>query len=424
MVNWQADFFREIANVWKIRTGQVDSRNRSTQISFRRRLIANARRIVVKFGTSVLMDEAGGIDAPRFNSFVDSTAKLKQENREVILVTSGAIGLGAARLGIRQTPDSLPVKQACAAVGQGRLMSLYSDAFDHLGITAAQVLLVEEDLSNRLRYLNLRNTVTKLLELGAIPVINENDTLSTAELETDSYRKVNFGDNDKLSALVAGKIEADLLLILTNVDGLYARDTRDKNSETSLQTIPFVEKITPEIEKLAGVRSAWKSKLGRGGIKSKLEAALIAMQSGCAVLFANGKLPGILERVFAGENLGTFFMPQRGLKGKRRWIAFATTVKAALIINEGAKRAILEKQASLLPAGVVHVRGDFGRGDVVSILDEQEHEFARGIVNYSSEEAKKISGLHSRKINELIENPHFNALVKRENIALLGKEYA
>ncbi|MEW6212830.1 MAG: glutamate 5-kinase, partial [Acidobacteriota bacterium] len=238
----------------------------------KRHLITEARRVVIKLGTAVLMREEGGIRMSRFYSFVESIAALKREGREVLLISSGAIGLGAERLRLQRKPQLLALKQACAAVGQGRLMSLYSDAFDQLGITAAQVLLTEEDFSNRRRYLNLRSAITKLLEMGALPIINENDTVSTAEIESlDSspFVKVNFGDNDKLSALVASKIEADLLVLLTDVEGLL---TANPAEHSDARLIPVVEEITPEIESLA----SGPSSAGRGGMKTKIEAARVA----------------------------------------------------------------------------------------------------------------------------------------------------
>ena len=392
----------------------------SDQSTDRARITSEARRVVIKLGTAVLMRDDGRIALSRFYSFVEAIADLKRQGREVLIVSSGAIGLGAERLGITRRAQLLPVKQALAAIGQGRLMSLYSDAFERLGITTAQVLLTEEDFSNRKRYLNLRGTLVKLIELGALPIINENDTVSTAELESlDSAPrvKINFGDNDKLSALVASKIEADLLVILTDVEGLY---TADPGSSEEAALIPLVEEITPEIEDLARGGSH-PSRVGRGGIKTKLEAARISTRSGCAAVIASGKLPGVITRVVAGEEVGTLFLPQPGLPGKRRWIAFATSVKAALVVNEGARRALEERKGSLLAAGVLEVRGGFERGDVVSIIDEQEREFARGIVNYSSAEARKISGLRSDRIDELIENRSYDALITRDNIAFLEK---
>jgi glutamate 5-kinase len=362
------------------------------------------------------MSDEDGIALSRFYSFIEGLAAIKKSGREVLLVTSGAVGLGSQKLGYGTKPKLLPQKQACAAVGQGRLMALYSDAFDRLGITAAQILLTEEDFSNRQRYLNLRSTIAELVSMGAIPVFNENDTVSTAEIEplrASSEFKVNFGDNDKLSALVASKIDADLLLILTDVEGLYTADPR---SDQGANLISIVENITPEIEALA---SGEKSKVGRGGMKTKLAAARVATQSGCATIIAGGKIPNVIEKIFAYEDLGTIFMPQGMRSGKSKWIAFATTVKAAIIINKGAQDALLRRKASLLPAGVTEVRGTFARGDVVSVVDDAGNEFARGIVNYSSVEAKKISGMHSDHIDEVIESRNYDALITRDNIAFL-----
>src|SRR5437773_1178139 len=387
----------------------------------RERIASQARRVVIKLGTAVLIGEANGIAHSRLYSLVESIAELKRAGREVLIVSSGAIGLGAERLKLERRPQVLPLKQACAAVGQGRLMSLYSEMFEQYGIVTAQVLLTAEDFSSRSRYLNLRSTITKLLELGTIPIINENDTVSTAEIESrdaSSMVKINFGDNDKLSALVASKIEADLLVLLTDVEGLC---TANHHEVQGAKLIPLVREITPEIEALAATGDARETSVGRGGIGSKLEAARIAIHSGCATIIGGGKLPGIIDRIFAGEDVGTLFLATSGLKGRRRWIAFATSVKAAIVVNQGARAALVERKASLLAAGIVEVRGDFERGAVVSIIDEQEREFARGIVNYSSDEARKISGLHSGKIDELIEERNYDALITRENIAFLNE---
>jgi glutamate 5-kinase len=373
------------------------------------------------------MRDEGGLALGRLYSFVESIADLKRAGKEVLLVSSGAIGLGAQRLNLTQRPKLLPIKQACAAIGQGRLMAIYSDAFEQFGITTAQVLLTEEDFSNRRRYLNLRSTITQLLELGALPIINENDTVSTVELELDkdkgavTHKKVNFGDNDKLSALVASKVEAELLVILTDVEGLYTADPR---VDADAKLIPEVTNLDEIIEDLdlgsnGSADSAPSSKVGRGGMKTKLAAAKVATQSGCATIIAGGKVTGIVDRLFHGETVGTLFLPKSGLKGKQRWIAFATTVKAALVVNAGAQDALVKKKASLLPAGVIEVRDLFERGDVVSILDASGHEFARGIVNYSSIEAKKITGMHSDAIDEVIEHRNYDALVTRNNIVFL-----
>ncbi|MBX9686414.1 MAG: glutamate 5-kinase [Candidatus Obscuribacterales bacterium] len=386
----------------------------------RKEILSSAKRVVVKLGTAVLMREEGGIALSRFYSFVEDLARLKKSGKEVLLVTSGAIGLGVRSLGLAKRPKDLPGKQACAAVGQGRLMSLYSDAFAAMDVLTAQVLLTEDDFANRRRYLNLRGTIQSLLDFQALPIINENDTVATAELETvhGAPKKVNFGDNDKLSALVAGKVDADLLLILTDVDGLYTADPR---TDKDAKLISIVENLSPEFEAqvMGSGKSGAGTDLGRGGMKTKLEAARVATQSGCATIIAGGKEAGIISKVFSAEEKGTLFLPGSGMAGKLRWIAFATTVSASLHVNEGARSALLNKKASLLPAGVVKVEGQFERGDVVSIVDERGKEFARGIVNYSSNEAQKISGLHSELIDEMLESRNYDAIVTRDNLAIL-----
>ena len=271
----------------------------------RSRLVAEARRVVIKLGTAVLMKDGDGVAFSRFYSFVESIAALTKAGREVLVVSSGAVGLGAERLGIEGAPSSLELKQACAAVGQGRLMALYSDAFGKLGLTTAQVLLTDEDFSDPRRYRNLRHTLDRLLELGALPIINENDTVSTAELEpldAGAQRPVNFGDNDRLSALVAARTEADLLLILTDVEGFYSADPAGPGAA---RLIPVVERITPELETIAG-----GPRQGRGGMRTKLEAAGIASRAGCATIIAGGRLPAIIDRIISGEELGTLFLAE------------------------------------------------------------------------------------------------------------------
>jgi glutamate 5-kinase len=390
----------------------------------RKELFGKARRLVIKLGTAVLIKERQGVALGNLYSFVEAIADKVRQGAEVLLVTSGAIGLGAQRLDLKQRPRLLTLKQACAAIGQGQLMAIYAEAFEKFGINVGQILLTEEDFANRRRYLNLRGTISELLHLGALPIINENDTVSTAELETDkanAHRQINFGDNDKLSALVASNLDADLLIILTDVDGLYNADPR---LDQAAQLIPVVTDIHQIEQQLRNGKSTGSgSKLGRGGIKTKLAAAKVAVESGCAALIAGGKVPSILPRLFAGEELGTLFLPKPGLSGKLRWIAFASSIKAAIIVNEGARLALLDRKASLLPAGVVEVRESFDRGDVVSILDQAGREFARGMVNYSSDEARKVTGLNSRAIDDNIEDRNYDALVTRDNIAFLERKH-
>ena len=381
----------------------------------RRDLVAAARRVVIKLGTATLTRDDGRIALSRFYSFVEAIAALHREGRQVLVVSSGAVGLGSARVGVDRSGPSLPMKQALAAIGQGRLMSLYTDAFDRMDLTCAQVLLTEEDFSDRRRYLNLSQTISTLLELGVIPVINENDTVSTAELEpTDpgSHRRVNFGDNDKLSALIASKMEADLLVILTDVDGLFTDDPRDSEAA---ELVTEVDEITPELLAVAG-----GARVGRGGMRSKLEAAEIASRSGCATVIANGRTDAVIPDVLAGKPVGTLVLPQPGLSGKRRWIAFAKSVSAAVLVNDGARDAILHRKASLLPAGVVGVRGEFGRGDVVSILDESGHEFARALANFSSSETRAVLGRKSTELTDAGIEAKYDTVATRDHIVVLA----
>lgn len=293
-------------------------------------------------------------------------------------------------------------------------MYIYEEGFDKFDVTTAQVLLTEEDFSVRYKYLSLRNTLQELLELGVIPIINQNDTVSTSEVECFNQDgiKVCFGDNDKLSALVMSKLDADLLIILSDVDGLYDGNPKIDNN---VKIIPLVEEITDEIEAL-GFEA---SKRGRGGMKTKLEAAKLAVRSGGFAMIANGKQPEIISRIFKGEELGTIFMPVEHLSSKKRWIGYATNINGILKINSGAKKALIEKEASLLPVGVVEIKNRFNQGDVVSILDENNNEIAKGMVNYSSTDCRKIIGKHSDEIESILGHKNYDALLTRDNIVIL-----
>lgn len=390
----------------------------------RQKILKESKRIVVKLGTAVLMREEGGVALSRFYSFVEGIADLIKNGKEVLLVTSGAIGLGVKRLNLEKRPKELPLKQACAAVGQGLLMSMYADAFEKLGITTAQILLTEDDFSNRNRYLNLRSTISELLRLKVLPIINENDTVSTVELEAitaNPARKVNFGDNDKLSALVASKIDADVLLILTDVEGLYTADPRVDSSAELIPHVKDISQFLSDERKEEPVKAAVAtSSVGRGGIKTKLEAAKVATQAGCSCIIAGGKLQGVIGRLFNGEQLGTLFVPKKTMGGKLRWIAYATTVNASILVNDGAKEALTNRKASLLAAGITEVNGSFKRGDVVSIVDPQGKEFARGIVNYNSDETRLLSGKKSDQIDTVVQDRNYDAVITRDNIAFLA----
>ena len=374
--------------------------------------VCEAKRVVVKLGSNLFFNDGGAIALGRIFSFIEDIAAARLGGRQIIVVSSGAVALGADALKMKSATASLAQKQALAAVGQSRLMNLYEQGFGKYGLTAAQVLLTEEDFSSRTRYLNLRHTLTTLLEMGVIPIINENDTVATTELEI-TERSPSFGDNDKLSALVMTKLEASVLILLSDVDGLFDDNPRDN---PKAEFIPEVHEITSDIQARAGRKSA----RGRGGMTTKLEAARIAMNSGGMAVIANGLKSGILSRVLNGDNEGTLFVGKTGsLSGKRRWIAFASGVSGRIHINEGAVDAITKRNASLLYAGVTRIENDFEQGDVVSIVGPAGQEIARGIVNYSSGDALKLIGKHSDEIARLATSKNYDAFITRNNIAFL-----
>jgi len=341
-----------------------------------------ARRIVIKLGTSTVTDAEGGVCRQRVEPIVDGISQLVEAGRQVMLVSSGAVGLGRSLLGLHPARlKDMAVKQACAAAGQSLLMESYKRLFDARGRKIAQILLTEEDFSNWGRYSNLRRTMEKLLGFGVLPIVNENDTVSTAELESvDGGRQAAFSDNDRLAALVMSGMEADALVLLTNVDGFM----RGRGGQMQAELEPFVERVTSEIRAAAGPSRG--APIGRGGMKTKIEAAEIAMNCGGVALIANGSNPVILESAFAGERIGTVFAPAARMRGKRRWLAYAAGVRGRVVVDAGAQRAITAGKASLLNSGVVRVEREFGSMDVVSIRDLNGREFARGIAAYASEE--------------------------------------
>lgn len=377
-------------------------------------LIETAKRIVFKFGTNVLTGDDGDLALSRIYSFIEDIARLKAQGKEVLIVTSGAVGLGARKLGLKEMPDLVSIKQACAAVGQSGLMKFYEDGFKQLGVTTAQVLLTEDDFSDRARYLSLRDTLNRLLELGVVPVINQNDTVSPNELRAykDKGVKVCFGDNDKLSALVTSGLDADLLCVLSDIEGLYNEDPR-KNKNAKL--IETVREVTPEVESLGFA----PSKRGRGGMKTKLEAAKVVTHSGAAMVIAFGKRPGALGQIFSPDFKGTLFLPVEAFSGRERWIAYATNMTGGVVVNAGAHKALTQKQASLLAAGMTAVAGAFGVGDVIGIFDDKGTEFARGLANYSSADCAKILGCQSEEIAKKVGGKNYEEVVHRDNIVLL-----
>lgn len=375
-----------------------------------RKEFINAKRIVIKLGTNVLRNSDGEVAISRIYSFIEDMAKLVKQGKEVILVTSGAVGLGKKKLNLESTAED-GVKQACAAIGQSRLMSFYESGFGIYDVPIAQILLTEDDFSLRYKYLSLRTTMNKILEFGVVPIINQNDTVSTIEMNPVlSGTKVCFSDNDKLSALIASELDADLLIILSDIDGLYTANPKE-NPEAKL--ITEVDCVTDEIMNLGTDASEG----GRGGMRTKLEAAKLVTRFGGKVLIANGKIPYVLNKIFDCEELGTMFLPSKeNLPDKKRWIGYATNIRGQLIVNNGAKAAILEQCSSLLPIGILNVVNDFKQGEVVSICDENNIEFARGMVNYNSEECRKIVGAHSNNIEHILGYKNYDAVITRDNI--------
>lgn len=373
----------------------------------------NAKRIVIKLGTNVIRNEDGEVAISRIYSFIEDMAKLVRKGKEVILVTSGAVGLGKKKLNLEST-DEDGLKQACAAVGQSRLMAFYENGFGIYGIPIAQILLTEDDFSLRHRYLSLRTTLNKILEFGVVPIINQNDTVSTIKMNTMlSGVKVCFSDNDKLSALVSSELDADLLILLSDIDGLF---TANPKTNPDAELIHEVPNVSDDIMALGTDASEG----GRGGMKTKLEAAKLVTRFGGKVLIANGKISYVLSKIFEGEDIGTRFLPtSENLPDKKRWIGYATNIKGQLVVNDGAKKAVLKENSSLLPIGITNVVNDFRQGEVVSICDENNTEFARGMVNYSSEECRKILGAHSDDIEDILGYKNYDAVVTRDNITSL-----
>lgn len=378
----------------------------STHPSDRAMILARAATIVVKVGTNVLADARGHLDAQRIRSLVEQVVAAKIAGRRVVLVTSGAIGAGVGRLKLPGRPSDLAHLQACAAVGQSALMQLYEEEFSRHGLHAAQLLLTAGDFDNRARYLNVRNTLSTLFEYACIPVVNENDTVSVAE--------IRFGDNDQLAAMVANLLQAPLLVLLTNVDGLYSADPSLDPSAKLMASVPTIDRSVTE---LAG---GGKSPLGSGGMRSKLRAARLATEAGCAVIVANGATAGVLSQVLAGESVGTLFEAQgKGLAAWKRWLGFTAQPKGEILLDAGAVTAVVMQGKSLLPVGVKGVRGGFVKGDVVSLLDLESREVARGLTNYSAADAVLAAGRNSQEIATILGAVPYAELVHRDNLVVL-----
>src|SRR5437867_13126561 len=371
-----------------------------------RRQLGRVRRLVVKVGTSLIAEPGTGPDPDRIAALATEIAGAR-DGREVVLVSSGALATGMARLALPARPRSIPEKQAAAAVGQSALMWHYEMAFKRHGIAVGQVLLTAQDIGDRTRYLNARNTLTTLLGLDVLPIVNENDTVAVEEIKV--------GDNDNLSALVAALIDADLLVLLTDVDGLY---TDDPTVNTGARKLDTVEAVTDEIARLARDRG---DPISVGGMATKLQAARKAAAAGVPMIIASGREPGVLRRIVAGEPVGTYFAPKAARLGARkRWIAFAVPPQGWVTVDAGALAALTQRGKSLLPSGIVEVEGDFASGEVVALLGGAgSKEFARGVVNFDAAELRKIRGAKTQEIEQRLGYKSFDEVIHRDNLVIL-----
>lgn len=367
------------------------------------------KRLVIKLGTNLLTGGSGRLNVDIMSSLTTQIAHLHRESHEIIIVSSGAVAAGRQKLGLVGEKRGIPFKQVLAAIGQSQLMNIYDQLFSKHGIVVAQALLTKSDLVDRSGYLNARNTLLALLELRVICIVNENDVVATEELG-----ELVFGDNDNLSAMVANLIDADLLAILTDIDGLYTADPR-RHPDAKL--IPKVEKINAEIERLAGDAG---SPYGVGGMITKIEAAKLATASGVTVVIANGTKPDILKQIVSGEKVGTVFLPRTTkMESRKRWMLSGLASKGKLIIDDGAVSALKNKGGSLLPAGIIRVEGDFQRGDVVDIFDSIGNHVGSGMSNYSSKDIEKIKGIHSEEIPNLLGYEYGDEVIHRNNMVLI-----
>jgi glutamate 5-kinase len=372
-----------------------------------------SRLIVVKVGTSGITTSEGKLDHQEMQKLTGQIAAATKQGDKIVLVTSGAVAAGIAELGIPPKPKDVAFQQAAAATGQSVLMAKYRELFKKFDLKVAQILLTAEDLSNRASYVHTCDVLGLLLKIGVVPIINENDVVSVDELMRTEGYKVNFSDNDILSVLVAGAVCADLVIILSNVEGLYTAEP----SQPGAELIKTVDAITAELKSsLNG-----KSKLGRGGIQSKIKAAEIATSCGIPVVIANSRRENVILDILAGKDIGTYFKPQSRMPAVKRWIAYGAAVKGQIHVNEGAKKAILE-DSSLLPVGVVRVVGSFSVGDVVSIVDENSVEFAKGNPNYSSGELNLIKGLQVTEVQKKLGSDKPKEIIDHRNIHLIEEE--
>ncbi|MFA6940094.1 MAG: glutamate 5-kinase [Clostridiaceae bacterium] len=368
--------------------------------------LKNVKRVVIKVGSSGITHSNGLINFNKMEHLCQQIADIHNRGIEIIFVSSGAIGAGMGKLMFKERPRTIPEKQAAAAVGQGILIHLYEKMFSEYGITIAQILLTREDMGSKNRYLNGRFALSALIEKNVIPIINENDAISVEEIK--------FGDNDNLSALVACMVEADLLIILSDIDGLY-----DKNPSlfTDASIINFVDKIDKSIEEFAG---GTLSNVGTGGMITKIRAARVSTSSGIPMIIAKSDEPYVLDKILSFNDLGTFFKPKIvPLKKEKRWIAFASKANGSILIDDGAKNALTEHHKSLLPSGILNISGNFSHRDVVNIIDTKNKIIARGITNYSSSDLEKIKGIKTGDIEKVLGIKNYNEVIHCDNLVII-----
>jgi len=371
-------------------------------------ILGSKRKIVLKIGTTLLADKVRGINASRIEELSSSVSALLDVGYSIVIVSSGAIGAGVGALGLKERPRSIPGKQAAAAIGQPILMESYERAFRLRRRIIAQILLTRDDLVTRARYINIRNTFSALFDQGVVPIVNENDSVAVDEIK--------LGDNDNLAAFVANLIEAGLLIILSDVDGLF---TEDPAKNPSARIIPIVERITPQVEKLAG---GGRNELGTGGMVTKIAAAKRCTSSGIPVIITNGTHPNVIEEIVAGRPAGTLFLPRTDrLSVRKKWIGFVSDSHGAVVVDEGARGAVLKGQKSLLPSGIMEVRGQFAVHDTISVLDGSGKEIAKGVTDFSSAELQRIKGRRTEEIPRILSRKG-SEVINRNNLVLTGTE--
>lgn len=389
--------------------GRVAARVAMSSELLRAQITSAAQTVVVKVGTRVLTNADGTLNLERIGQLAEEVHTISAAGRRVVLVSSGAVGAGISLLGLKGRPTDLAKLQAVAAVGQTHLIEAYDRTLARHGRRAAQVLLTLDDFDDRIRYLNVRNTLLSILEFGAVPIVNENDTVSVDELKT------TFGDNDRLAAMVTNLIRAPLLVVLSDIEGLY-------DGDPSLATSKLVSTVERIDEDVLGYVRDTKTGLSKGGMASKLEAARIVTAAGENMIIASGRQADVLTRLMAAEPLGTLFLAQgKAITPFKRWLGFSAQVRGRIQLDDGARRAIVEQGRSLLAAGIVGTQGEFQKGDVVALCDSQGHVVARGLSNYSSEDVERIKGLKSAKIAEVLGRRPYEEVIHRDNLALVKK---